>query len=83
MLPLLMVVFLAFELLLDYILEINFRNTWLVGPYLLIYYAACMGMVGYAFLVKVPYGFITLLTYFLQVSLGVYTRIVTGIKLNK
>lgn len=78
-LPLLLVIFLGVELLLDYILHIDFRSTWLVGPYLLIFYIASMGMVGYAFLVKVPYGIITLLTYFLQVGFGVYAHFVTGL----
>jgi len=78
-LPLLLVLFILIELLFDYILKIEFRQTWQAGPYLLIYYLGSMVMVGYAFMVKVPYGVITLITYFMQVSLGVYSRYKTGL----
>lgn len=55
------------ELLLDYILEIDFRRTetWLLGPYLGLFYVGQWGFIGYAFLVAPVYGFITLVTYFL------------------
>lgn len=78
-LPLLLVLFLLIELIFDYILKIEFRQTWLVGPYLLFYYLGSMVMVGYAFMVNVPYGVITLITYFMQVGLGVYARYKTGL----
>ena len=64
-LPGLLAVFLVVELLLDYVLKADFRRTRLLGPYLLLYYAAVMGMVGYSFLVGEVYGFVTLATYFL------------------
>jgi hypothetical protein len=66
------------ELVLDYMLKIDFRQGKLLGPYLLLYYLASMVMVGYAFLVSVPAGAVTLVTYFLQVGLGVYARFKTG-----
>lgn len=78
-LPLLLVLFLLIELVFDYILHIEFRHSWLVGPYLFFYYAGSMVMVGYAFLVAVPYGVVTLITYFIQVGLGVYARFKTGL----
>ena len=78
-LPLSLVLFLLLEWVLDYVLKIEFRQTWVVGPYLLLYYLASMVMVGYAFLVKTPYGAVTLLTYFLQVGLGIYSRYKTGL----
>lgn len=78
-LPLLLVLFLLIELVFDYILKIEFRQTWLVGPYLLLYYLGSMVMVGYAFIVKTPYGVLTLITYFIQVALGVYARYKTGL----
>jgi hypothetical protein len=65
-LPLLMALFLMFELILDYVLQIPFRDTWVLGPYLLLYYAAIMGMIGYAFLTERRLGFLTLVTYFLS-----------------
>lgn len=72
-LPGLLVVFLALELVLDYILKLDFRRTRLLGPYLLLYYLALMGMIGYSFLVGKPYGFVTLVTYFLQLAATWYS----------
>ncbi len=65
-LPSLLVAFLIVELILDYILQLPFRSSRLLGPYLLLYYLSLMGMIGYAFLVSEAYGFITLATYFLN-----------------
>lgn len=64
-LPLILILFLAVELLLDYILKLNFRKTRWLWPYLLLYYSAMMAMIGYSFLIGKPYGFVTLGTYFL------------------
>lgn len=65
-LPALFAVFLVLEILLDYILKIEFRNTRLLGPYLLLYYASLFGMIGYTFQMGKTYGFITLVTYFIH-----------------
>lgn len=65
-LPLILLSFLAIELLFDYILNLDFRKTKLLGPYLLVYYLALMAMIGYSFLIGKPYGFITLSSYFLN-----------------
>jgi hypothetical protein len=65
-LPALLLTFQIAELLLDYILKIDFRRTRLLGPYLGLYYLALMGMIGYSFGVGKPYGFVTLGTYFLN-----------------
>ena len=64
-LPALFVIFEIVELVLDYILKLDFRHSRLLGPYLLLYYASTMGLIGYSFLVHKTYGFITLATYFL------------------
>ena len=72
-LPALLVVFLAVETILDYIMKLDFRRTRLLGPYLLLYYLALMGMIGYAFLASDLYGFITLATYFLQLGATAYS----------
>ena len=72
-LPALLLAFLLLELLLDYILKLQFRQTRLLGPYLLLYYAAQMGMIGYAFLVSEPWGFVTLVTYFLCLGATAYS----------
>jgi hypothetical protein len=67
-LPLITISYCILELLLDGILKIDFRHNRLLGPYLAVYYLGQMAMIGYAFLVSKPFGFITLLTYF--VNLG-------------
>jgi hypothetical protein len=71
--PTLLVIFLLVELMLDYILRWNFRQTWLLGPYLLLYYTALMGMIGYAFLTSELLGFVTLTTYFTQLGATAYS----------
>lgn len=55
------------ELLLDYILEIDFRRTRtrLLGPYLALFYLGQWGLIGYTFLVAPAFGFLTLISYFL------------------
>jgi hypothetical protein len=72
-LPGLMVIFILVELLLDYILKVPFRSTRLLWPYLLFYYTAQMGLIGYSFLVNQAYGFITLATYFLSLGATGYS----------
>ena len=70
---LLIPVFLFFivELLLDYILRIDFRNSVLVGPYILFYYFGLWGLIGYAFRFNKKWGFVTLFTYFFNMILSV------------
>jgi len=65
-LPSLLIVFLIVELILDYILKLDFRHTSLLWPYLLLYYVSLWGMIGYTFLIGTFYGGITLGTYFLN-----------------
>lgn len=65
-LPSLLLVFMIVELVLDHILHFDFRNTGWLWPYLVLYYLSLMGMIGYSFLVSRTYGFITLVTYFLN-----------------
>jgi len=70
---LLIPIFLFFivELVLDYILNFDFRSTALVGPYILFYYVALWGLIGYAFRFDKKWGFLTLVTYFLNMTLSV------------
>jgi CubicO group peptidase (beta-lactamase class C family) len=63
-LPLPLILHCIVELLLDYILKLDFRKTWLLGPYLGLFYLGQMGLIGYAFVVEPIYGFVTLATYF-------------------
>ncbi len=65
-LPALLIAFLLVELVLDYVLKVDFRHTRLLGPYLGLYYLALMGMIGYSFAIGKRYGAVTLATYFLQ-----------------
>ncbi|MBE0696518.1 MAG: hypothetical protein IH586_06310 [Anaerolineaceae bacterium] len=84
LLPLITIAYCVLELLLDGILKIEFRQSRLLGPYLALYYLGLMAMIGYAFLVGKPFGFITLLTYF--VNLGAtafsYARVGHGMGKN-
>ncbi len=64
-LPIPLILHCLVELLLDYILKLDFRKTRLLGPYLALFYLGQMGLIGYAFVVQPAYGFVTLATYFL------------------
>ena len=77
-LPLLLIVFLVIELLFDYILKLEFRKTALLWPYLTIFYVAEMAMIGYSFLIKKSYGFITLGTYLLSLLATWYSYAKVG-----
>jgi hypothetical protein len=72
-LPLTMAAFLLSEFILEYVLGINWRKTWLMGPYLLFYYLSLMLMIGYAFLTGRIFGAITLVTYFLGLAATWYS----------
>jgi len=65
-LPLPLILYCLVELLFDYILKLDFRNTGLVWLYIPIFYLGLWGMIGYAFLIGRKYGFITLVTYFIS-----------------
>lgn len=77
-LPSIMILFLAVELLFDYILKRKFRQTRWLWPYLLLFYSAEMAMIGYSFLVGRPYGFVTLGTYFLSLLATWYSYAKVG-----
>jgi len=65
-LPAPLIVFCGMELVLDYIMRLDFRNTALLWPYIFVFYLASLGMIGYCFSIGKPHGFITLFTYFLN-----------------
>ena len=65
-LPLPLILYCLVELLFDYILKLDFRNTGLIWLYIPIFYLGLWGMIGYAFLIGRIYGFITLVTYFIS-----------------
>jgi hypothetical protein len=72
-LPVVLIAFLIVELLLDYVLQIPFRETRLLWPYLALFYISAWMMIGYTFLVGKPYGFITLITYFISLGATAYS----------
>jgi len=75
---LLIPIFLFFivELVLDYLLNFDFRSTALVGSYILFYYVALWGLIGYAFRFDKKWGFLTLATYFLNMIFSVLQHFV-------
>ncbi len=72
-LPCLLMFFCLLEYLLDYVFKIPFRQSHWLGIYLLIFYLAQWGMIGYAFAVNKIFGFTTLLTYFLSLGATAYS----------
>lgn len=66
------------ELMLDYILVLDWRSSALVGPYLLFYYFSLWMLIGYAFRFEKRWGFITLGTYFLNMILSLYQYAILG-----
>jgi hypothetical protein len=77
-LPALLAMFLAVEVALDYVARVDFRSTWVLGPYLFLYYASILGMIGYSFLAEKRYGFTTLATYFLSQIAALYSYLNVG-----
>jgi hypothetical protein len=67
-LPGLLVLYDAVEFILDYLLKFDFRHSRWLGLYLGLYYLALMGMIGFSFAVSKPCGFITLVTYFINLA---------------
>jgi hypothetical protein len=67
-LPGLLVLYDLVEFVLDHLLKFDFRRSRWLGPYLGLYYLALMGMIGYSFAVSRPFGFVTLVTYFINLA---------------
>lgn len=65
-LPIPLIIFLLIELVLDYFLKSDFRHGAGLWPYLFFFYTGLLGMMGYSFAVNKTWGFITLVTYFLN-----------------
>ena len=73
-LPLFFLAFLVLELVLDYILKLNFRQTQLLWPYLTLFYISQFTMIGFSFLANKQYGYVTLVTYFILLLATLYAR---------
>jgi hypothetical protein len=67
-LPGVLVLYDVVEFVVDYLQKFDFRHSRWLGPYLGLYYLALMGMIGYSFAVGKLYGFITLITYFINLA---------------
>jgi hypothetical protein len=72
-LPGLLVLYDLVELLVDHLLKFDFRHSRWLGPYLGLYYLALMGMIGYCFIIGKPFGFVTLITYFINLAATAYS----------
>ena len=72
-LPALYAAYALLELLLDGILKVDFRSSWLLAPYLVTYYVGLLGLVGYAFGVGAIEGFVSLAAYFLSLAATSYS----------
>jgi len=68
--------FMIVELILDYILVLDFRSTNIAGPYVILYYIGAWGLIGYSFRFDKKWGFVTLGTYFLMMILSIYPYVV-------
>ena len=75
---LLIPIFLFFivDLFLDYLFPFDFRSTAIVGPYILLYYVGLWGLIGYSFRFDKKWGFITLATYFMNMTLSILVHYV-------
>jgi hypothetical protein len=72
-LPLVTVAYLIVEFVLDYALQVDFRRGGLLAPYLILFYLGQFAMIGYSFSVGKPHGFITLVTYFINLAATFYS----------
>lgn len=73
--PSLFLTFIIFELIIDYIKKIEFRNprnNRILVPFLLLYYISIILMWGLTWALGVIYGAISGITYFLQLGCSIY-----------
>ena len=75
---LLIPIFLFFivDLFLDYLFPFDFRSTAIAVPYVLLYYIGLWGLIGYGFRFDKKWGFVTLATYFLNMTLSILVHYV-------
>lgn len=71
-----MVLFILFELILDYILGFDFRhNRWMVVGYATLFFAAIGGIIGLASLMGKSYNLVAIVMFFLVGFLAIFQRI--------
>ena len=65
--------YLFIEVLLDYILKIQFREILLIHiPYIIVFYAAAFSMIGVSRVINRKMGFIVLTTFFILIGCLIY-----------
>ena len=69
-------VFFIADLFLDYLFPSDFRSTPIVGPYISLYHIGLWGLIGYGFRFDKKWGFVTLTTYFLNMTLSIIVHYV-------
>ena len=75
----LMIVFVLLEILLDYILKIDFRRTLaVVIPYVVLFFAATGGMLGVISLCGRVWTVVSVILFFVMAALAFIQRAVTG-----
>ena len=73
--PLLFLIFIVFEFIIDYVKKIEFRNprkNQILIPYLILYYVSIILMWGLTWTLGILYGAITGISYFLQLGCSIY-----------
>ena len=72
------------EMMLDYILKIEFRtNLKIVVPYVLLYYIAFWGLLAISFVINLIMGFIVFGVFIINVIITIYTHKSEKTKQNK
>ncbi len=67
------VLYCLLELLLDYIIQIDFRSGPLLWLYIPVFYLALFSLIGLSFLISKTSGIFTLITYFIQLTVFLLT----------
>ena len=67
--------FLIFEAILDYILKLSFRtNPKIAVPFVLFYYIAFWGLLAISFVIQLMFGFIVFIFFMISVIITIYTH---------
>jgi hypothetical protein len=76
----LMILFALFELIVDDILRVDFRNVqWAVIPYVMFFFAATGGMIGLASQAGKPWSIVTSVIFLIMAVLAFVQRGITGL----
>jgi hypothetical protein len=76
----LMILFLFFELIVDDILQVDFRSVnWVVIPYVMFFFAATGGMIGVASQAGKSWAITTVIVFFIMAILAFIQRGITGL----